>query len=162
MTNRRLNYLFKELRDMDILSSIKKVAELYGKENAIKVESLFRNETKHFKSSNFLICYSPGMEATVEMYPYGWSSLKPFWDKNPQYKPLGIYKQVENSSGLLKSRGERKFIKFPDLDAAMLTVAERLKNKGWDTGAWFSNDSESQRKYREYLLKIKTPLANSL
>ncbi len=148
--------------DQTILESLIKVKEIYGKENAVKIEALFRNETRHFKSGNFAICFSPGMEATIESYPYGWSSLKPFWDKNTNYKPTGIHKQIENTSGLLASRGERKFIKFPSLEAAMLTVAFRLNNKGWNTGAWFSNDPESQTKYREYLLKIKTPLSNSL
>ena len=57
------------MTDIEILASLKKVAILYGKEMAIKVESLFRNETKHFKSGNFLICFSPGMEATVETMP---------------------------------------------------------------------------------------------
>ena len=150
------------MTDIEILASLKKVAILYGKEMAIKVESLFRNETKHFKSGNFLICFSPGMEATVETMPYGWSSLSSFWKQHPEYAPIGIYKQFENDSLMMKSRGERKFIKFPNLDAAMITVAERLKAKGGDTGAWASNDPTAQKKYREYLLKIKTPLANSL
>lgn len=162
MTERRANYLFKEMKDSEIIEALRKVKEIHGKEMAIKIEALFRNETRHFKSGNFLTCFSPGMEATLEFYPYGWSSLKPFWDKNEKYKPVGIHKQVENSSGLLASRGERTFIKFPSLEAAMLTVAERLKNKGGDTGAWFSNNPDSQKKYREYLLKIKTPFTNAL
>lgn len=165
MTERRTNYLFKYLKmiaESEIKNSLIKVKNIYGKDNAIKVEALFRNETKHFKSGNFQICFSPGMEATVENYPYGWSSLKPFWESKPEYKPIGIHEQIENSSGLLASRGERKFIKFPTLEAAMLTVAFRLNNKGWNTGAWFSNNPESQKKYSDYLLRIKTPIANSL
>ena len=147
---------------MDVQAAIKRIGILYGKEMAIKVESLFRNETKHFTSGNFLKCFCPGMEATIESFPYGWSSLSNFWKMHPEYAPIGIYKQVENTSGLLKSRGERKFIQFPNLDASMITVAERLKAKGGDTGAWFSNDPSKQKLYREYLLKIKTPYANEL
>lgn len=150
------------MTDSEILSSLKKVAAIYGKDMAIKVESLFRNETKHFKSSNFLICLSPGMEATKDVMPYGWSSLVPFWKLHPEYAPIGIHKQVENDSLMMQSRGERMFMKFISLDAAMLTVAERLKLKGGDAGAWASNKPSSQKKYREYLLKIKTPLANSI
>lgn len=164
MTERRINYL-KSLRmvtEAEIKSALIKVKEIYGKENAVKLEALFRNETKHFKSGNFQICFSPGMEATVETYPYGWSSLKGFWETNPMCKPIGIHKQVENTSGLLKSRGERKFIKFISVEAAMLTVAFRLNNKGWNTGAWFSNDLNSQQAYSNYLTKVRTPIANSL
>ncbi len=151
-----------------ILPSLRKVAELYGKPNAIKVESLFRNETAHFTSGCFLKCFCPGMEAvkkpdnSVLPYPYGWTSLREFWDTNPNYKPTGIHLQVENDSAMMKSRGERAFIIFPSLEAAVMTVAFRLKNKGWDTGAWSSNDKAAQDKYRTYLLGIKTPLANSL
>lgn len=148
--------------DITILSALKKVALHYGKDMAIKVEALFRNETKHFKSGNFLKCFSPGMEATVDFMPYGWSSLAPYWKEHSEYAPIGIHKQVENDSAMMKSRGERRFIMFPNLEAAMMTVAKRLDLKGGDTGSWASNNPDSQKKYREYLLKIKTHLANSL
>jgi len=148
--------------DLIILDSLKKVAIHYGKENAIKIEALFRNETKHFTSGNFLICYSPGMEATKDVMPYGWTSLAKFWKDKPEYAPIGIHKQVENSSRMMASRGERRFIKFPSLEAAMMTVAKRLSDKAWYTGAWASNNVDSQKKYADYLLKIKTPLSNSL
>lgn len=147
---------------MDILASIQRISIIYGKEMAVKVEALFRNETAHFKSGNFKICFSPGMEATKETYPYGWTSLKSYWDLHPEHAPIGLYKQVENSSRMMASRGERTFIKFPNLDAAMITVAERLKAKGGNTGAWASNNIESQKKYSDYLLRINTPYANSI
>lgn len=147
--------------DKIIIDALKKVASIYGIENAKKLESLYRNETKHFKSGNFLICYSPGMEATKEEMPYGWTSLAEFWKTNPQYAPIGIHKQVENDSAMLKSRGERKFIKFPSVEAAMITVAKRLSDKNWYTGAWASNNVDAQKKYADYLLKIKTSFTNN-
>ena len=164
MTERRYNYLFKDkqMTEEIIIDALKKVAALYGKENAIKVEALFRNETKHFTSGNFLICYSPGMEATKDVMPYGWSSLAQFWKDKPEYAPIGIHKQVENDSRMMQSRGERKFIKFPSLEAAMMTVAKRLSDKDWYTGAWASNNADSQKKYADYLLKISTPLTKKI
>ena len=154
--------------DQEIISALKKVKYLYGKPAAIKVEALFRNETAHFKSGNFAITFSPGMEAvklpngSVLPYPYGWTSLKEFWENNPNYKPIGLHMQVENSSRALKSRGERAFIKFASIESSFMTVAYRLQKKGWNTGAWFSNDKTKQKNYSDYLLKIKTPYANSL
>lgn len=146
----------------EIIDALKKIATIYGIDNAKKIESLFRNETKHFKSGNFLICYSPGMEATTEQMPYGWTSLGEFWKTNPQYAPIGIHKQIENDSAMMKSRGERKFIKFKNIESAMMTVAKRLSDKNWYTGAWASNNPDSQKKYADYLLKIKTPFTNNL
>jgi len=150
------------MTDNEIISALTKVKDLYGKANAIKLEALFRNETAHFKSTNYVITFSPGMEATVDFMPYGWSSLAPFWKEHPEYAPVGIHKQVENNSRMMASRGERRFIKFPSVEAGMMTVAYRLSLKGWDTGAWASNDKAAQDKYRAYLLGIKTPFANNL
>lgn len=156
--------------EKEIIAAIAKVKGLYGKPSSIKVEAVFRNETRHFKSGNFAKTYSPGMEAvkrpdgSVLPYPYGWTSLRTFWDENPQYKPTGLYMQVENDSGQAKSRGERAFIKFPSVEAAFITVAKRLQMKGWDTGAWFAdaNHPDKQAQYRDYISRIKTPYANAL
>lgn len=154
--------------EKEIIESLTKIRNLYGKIAAVKIESLFRNETRHFKSTQYAATFSPGMEAvkradgSVLPYPYGWTSLRKFWDENPQYKPIGLHMQVENDSGMMKSRGERAFIKFASIEAGFMAVAERLKNKGWDTGAWVSNDKDVQDKYRDYLTKIKTPYANTL
>jgi len=154
--------------EQKIIAALTKVKEIYGKPASIKLEALFRNETRHFKSTNFADTFSPGMEAvklpngSILPYPYGWTSLREFWDKNPEYKPTGLHLQVENTSRAAKSRGERAFIKFPSIEAAFMTVAYRLQNKGWNTGAWFSTDPVKQKDYSDYLLKIKTPYANSL
>lgn len=169
ITARRHNYLFNPM-EKEIIAAITKVNEAYGKPAAIKVEALFRNETRHFKSGNYAATFSPGMEAVKKPdgsalpYPYGWTSLREFWDQNPQYKPTGIHLQVENDSGQAKSRGERAFIKFPSVEAAFMTVAKRLQMKGWDTGAWFAdaNHPDKQASYRDYITKIKTPYANAL
>jgi len=167
ITARRHNYLFNPM-EKEIIAALTKIKDLYGKPAAIKVESLFRNETRHFKSGNYAATFSPGMEAvkkpdgSVLPYPYGWTSLRAFWDNHPNYKPVGLHHQVENDSAMMKSRGERAFIVFPSIEAGFMTVAERLRNKGWDTGAWASNDKAAQDKYRNYLLGIKTPYANAL
>lgn len=153
-----------------IIAALTKIKDLYRKPAAIKVEALFRNETRHFKSGNYAVTLSPGMEAVKRPdgsalpYPYGWTSLRKFWDENPQYKPTGLHLQVENDSGQAKSRGERAFIKFPSVEAGFMTVAKRLQDNGWDTGTWFANSNhpEKQASYREYLTKIKTPYANAL
>lgn len=145
------------MTESTIMQALKNVATVYGNEYAIGCERLFRNETRHFKSSNFFKTFSPGMEAVkgLNNMPYGWGSLKTFWENNTRYAPIGLHRQVENTSALAQSRGERVFIAFPNVEAAMMTLCEfiRIKGQGW--GRWFSKDKETQAKYETYLKTIK-------
>ena len=135
-----------------------KVKEVYGLEHAKRLEQLFRNETAHFKSGNYKNTWSPGMESTRDIFPYGWKSLETFWLMHPQYAPIGLHKQVENTSVLAKSRGTRSFIKFENPLAAMMTVAHLIKIRGGRFGSWFSTNIDNQHKYEVELDKIKVRL----
>ena len=148
------------ITDNDILEALKKVKEVYGLDHAKRVEQLFRNETAHFKSGNFKVTLSTGMEIapTKTAYPYGWTSLVDFWTINPQYKPTETFSQVENTSTLLKSRGARTFIVFPSIEASMMTVAHLIKIRGNNFGAWFSKNAVQQLAYVKELDKIKVRL----
>ena len=143
--------------EKEIELALNKVKEVYGLAHAKRLEQLFRNETAHFKSSNFLATLSPGMEIGVgkETFPFGWTSLLQFWTINPQYAPSGIYKQVENTSALAKSRGERTFIKFENCIASFMSVAHLIKLRGGDFGPWFSKNAVQLLKYNQELDKIK-------
>lgn len=143
-----------------IIDALKLVCDKYSKELAATVEKIFRNETKHFKSDNFLMTYGAGMEAFSDNFPYGWSSAKVFWQNNLDYLPEGIHLQKENSSALLKSRGVRKFIIFPSVEASVMTVAYIINKRNGNGGAWFSTDAVAQRKYNEYLKGIMPRYVN--
>lgn len=138
--------------------ALEKVKELYGLEFTKRLEQLFRNETAHFKSGNYKKTFSPGMEATKDIFPYGWKSLLLFWINNPQHAPIGIYKQVENTSALAKSRGTRSFIQFASPLASMMTVAYLIEIRGGKFGSWFSTNPKSQKAYEDELDKIKVRL----
>lgn len=151
------------ISDAVIQAALRHVAASYNKEMAVKVERLFRNETKHFTSGNFIATLSAGMEAVgdhPEVLPYGWNSLKSFWDQHPEHKPSGTMVQIENSSKFLESRGKRRFIKFPNLISSMMTVAHVIDSRGGNTGAWFSHDRAAQKKYEAYLLQIVPRFCN--
>ncbi len=145
--------------DAEILKGLQKVKEVYGLSHAKRLEQLFRNETAHFKSGNFLKTLSPGMEVgSKTIYPYGWSSLIEFWEINPQYKPIGTYSQTENSSKLAQKRGVRTFICFGSIEASMMSVAHLIKLRGGRFGAWFSKNAVQQLNYEHELDKIKVRL----
>lgn len=147
------------MTDTEILQGLTKVKEVYGLAHAQRLEQLFRNETSHFKSGNFLICLSPGMEVgSKTVFPYGWGSLESFWNTNPHYKPIGVHSQAENTSALAQKRGVRTFIKFGSIEASMMTVAHLIKIRGGNFGAWFSKNTVQQLAYNRELDKIKVRL----
>jgi hypothetical protein len=141
----------------EIELGLNKVKEVYGINHAKRLEQLFRNETAHFKSGNFLATLSPGMEVGGDKkeFPYGWTSLLQFWTVNPQYAPSGVYSQVENTSALAKSRGVRTFIKFENCIASMMSVAHLVNIRGGNFGSWFSKNAVQQLKYNQELDNIK-------
>lgn len=154
----------KELEN-EIVDALKQIALQDGNPIAISTEQVFRNETRHFKSDNFHHTFGAGMEVghdrktntPITTFPYGWGSLTTFWTKYPQFAPIGVYNQVENSSFMAQSRGVRTFIKFPSVRAGMEAVAERLRILGGNAGGYFANDQhpEQQKAYSDYLRKIK-------
>jgi len=148
--------------DNDIINAFKVAVSKYGKAHAARIEQLFRNETRHFKSGNFLTTLSPGMQATAPLLPYGWRSLDIFWTLNPQYAPTGIHIQTENTSALAKSIGAQKFMIFPTIEGAVMSVCELIKLRGGNAGTWFSNDPELQKRYNEELDKIIPRFTNQI
>lgn len=117
------------------------------------IEQLIRNETDHFKSLAFLETYGAGMEAFSEVFDYGWNKAKGFWNKNPQYAPIGIIHMNENTSDLQVSRGQRKFIKFPNMLASIMTIIAVIEIDG-RFGNWFNNNDFDETKYEQELNDI--------
>lgn len=147
------------ITEQEIKEALQKVSSVYGLAHAKRLEQLYRNETAHFKSGNFKVTLSPGMEVGSKTeYPYGWISLKPFWDANPQYRPIGTFAQSENTSALAKKRGVRTFIKFGSIEGSMISVAELIKLRGGNFGKWFSKDPIQIEKYNHELDKIRVRL----
>jgi len=150
------------MTDKEIIAALQLVASKYGKKLAATVEQIFRNETEHFKSREFQVSLSPGMEALALTSPYGWGSFAPFWKANPLYAPVGVHKQVENDSLMSKSRGERTFVQFPSIEASVMSVAFVINLRGGVGGAWFTvTDLKAQKVYTDALNKIIPRFVNA-
>lgn len=146
-----------------IISALNVVIEHYGKDIAKTIEQLFRNETRHFESENFAITFSPGMEAFTQNAPYGWPVVDQYWHENSNYAPVGVYDEKENNSAMANSRGIRHFVKFANIEAAMMSVAFIIHQHGGDGGSWFSiADKQLRNKYNEYLTHIIPRFVNSI
>lgn len=156
------------MNDQDIINALKLVSDKYKRPLAIVIERIFRNETGHFKSGNFKITLSPGMEVSGKsIAPYGWTSLAGYWKDNIKHAPSGTYTQKENSSAMGKSLGNKTFIVFSNIEASIMSVAFLINLRGGDGGRWFSNNDSSEgeivrKKYNDVLNGIIPRFCNTL
>ncbi len=143
------------VNENDIKSALKKVSNKYGADFAKQVERLFRKETYHFKSGQFLKTLSPGMEisgsAASKVFPFGWSLNEFLQGYNPMLKSK-FYTHTMNENGTGKSK---TFVGFPDLETSMMFVAWMIKNKrGGRFGYWYSKNESSAIAYESALTQI--------
>jgi hypothetical protein len=97
-------------------------------------------------------------------YPYGWHGLADtVWTSHPEYKPIGLYNEKENTSILRKASANPKyFIKFETFEASFMSICEFLKNHNNNAGRWFSLDTSEQKKYNELISQIKPAFTNEI
>ena len=134
-------------------SEIKKVfqwvTEKYGSEKAQMVERLIRWETAHFKSDGFKLTNGAGMEATKKTFPFGWTSLRPYWNLQPDAKPIGLKRLTDIGNRTVD------FLVFPTFFAFVRTLCKHLENNGWNFGAWYSLNKQNQITYLEKINSVK-------
>jgi hypothetical protein len=137
----------------------------YPKNILMSCERIFDMETSHLTSFQFMQTWSPGMEVNPNNPDppyYGWDSIIPFWKANPQYAPVGTYTMTE-SKGILNNGGKVKtFIKFPSLEASVMTICYKMQNNGNNPGAWYSSDPALQEKYTATLNQIIPRITNEI
>jgi hypothetical protein len=117
-----------KITDQEIKDALKTISNKFGIDTAKMVESIFRNETRHFQSGQFLQSRSAGMVAVKKDFPYGWYKFEKFWTAYPDHKPLGLTKPF------VVNEKEYRYIIFPSMLSAMLVVAD-VVNKG-GANAW--------------------------
>lgn len=159
--NMRPNFT-AELTPENIKASFRKIYDTYGYEKTKRLEQMFRNESGHFKSRQFKISFSPGMESVPNnapaFYPFGWKSLEKFSIKYG-YKPEQFYQTETLTEG--GTGKPKRFVGFPSLFSAMLFVMFLIENRGWNFGKWFSFDETAAARYVSKLDRIKTPITDS-
>jgi hypothetical protein len=151
----------EEITESNIKKALKKIYDQYGREKTTKLEALFRNETAHFNSGQFLGTLSPGMEISPQtntVFPFGWSSLKYFADTNniPYSSFFASQNYSEGGTGTPK-----KFVGFPDLYTAMKFVMFTIERRNWNFGKWRAFDDQIAADYNAYIDRIRTPYTNS-
>lgn len=142
-----LNRIKKVITESEIINALQKVKSVYGETIAQYVEQIYRVETAHFKSSQFLYTYSAGMLKFKDKYPYGWGNFKTFWAINPSYAPTNFYK-------IFVSRENKDFyyLGFNSLEAAMMTLAYYVNKNG--RLRWNSTLAKEQAIYQQALNSV--------
>ena len=135
------------------------LAEKYGPAFAKEIEQLYRKETAHFKSGQFLKTFSPGMEVSPgnHEFPYGWASLRDFSNayKPTRHAPVNanttfLVPMKESGTGLTKY-----YVGFPDLFGAIQFVGYTL-HKRLHPGYWRSTQKDVADAYRASYKQINT------
>ena len=142
-----INRIKKIITQQEIIDALQKVKKVYGETIAKYVEQIYRVETAHFKSSQFLYTYSAGMLKFKDKYPYGWGNFKTFWAVNPSYAPTNFYK-------IFVSRENKDFyyLGFNSLEAAMMTLAYYVNKNG--RLRWNSTLAKEQAIYQKALNSV--------
>lgn len=147
----------KMITESEIKTAFNNLKTVYSPEILRNAEKIYRLETAHFSTNNFKNTFGAGFEAAKNYYPFGWNSLKSFWDAHPNLAPKTFYSQNENVQKDISGSGKlKKFLIFPNLTGGIRAVCEILSYRGNDVGRYFSNDIKSQEQYRNKISKIKT------
>jgi len=139
--------------------AFKKIKDIYGKEFTKEIEKVYRYETGHFNSTQFKNGYSPGMVATKNTFPFGWSSLETFARDNgylpSQFGTFTIYVAREGKNFT--------YVKFPSLESSVLFVAWFLKNiRNGVVKYWNTTNEAKANEYQATLNQIIPRISNIL
>lgn len=151
----------------DAREALKVIVSKYGKDMAAQIERVARKETGHFKSKQYTLTGTGGMEAHGSAPYYGWYS--PFFIANPSYTPVGTTAMLENKGmsavgGNAQSTKPKQFVIMPSVEAWMMFLAD-YATRHKDNGGilrWYSTDAAKQQLYANSLNGISATFTNSI
>lgn len=161
---KEIKILFTE---QDAKTALAAVAAKYGKPMAAQIEKVARLETAHFKSKQYQLTGTGGMEAHGNAPFYGW--FAPFFVSNPSYSPIGTTDMLEGKGaseigGNAQSKTTKVFVIMPSVEAWMMFLADYAQRNAANGGIlrWYSTQPAQQQIYANSLKNISTPITNAL
>ena len=148
----------------DAKEALKIIYDKHGKDMAVIIEKMYRDETRHFQSGQFKACGTGGMEAFGSAPYYGWD--KNFFEANPEFKPVGIWSAFENKGmsgqGGNKQVTDRKkeFVVFPSVLAGMEFKVFYINKYNGNWARWHSTDKSVQEVYKKHIQSIRARFVN--
>lgn len=122
------------------------------------VEKMYRLETANMTSEGYRATYTPGMKCgwkngkQVLTFPYGWAKRGTV--SSDYLPPVNMVDTLEGAPSY--------WVVFRALPVAMQYVAQVLRDRGYNPGAWNSTDPAKQSTYNAKLTNISTPLADEV
>lgn len=139
---------FNPPNDSELKAIFEEIKSIYGPVMAKTIEQIYRLETSHFKSGQYLKTGSPGMLSFGDSYPYGWSSPRNLWDNDISTRPVKIVPMTVGGKVY-------NYLGFSNVLGAAKTVAEHIKKYG-RAGRWNSDQPLQMTKYENKLREITT------
>lgn len=147
-------------------AAIKVIYEKYGKEMAIIIERMYRDETAHFESGQYANCGTGGMEAFGGPPYYGWDGA--IFEANPEYAPVGTWSAFENK-GMSGQGGNQQvtdkkkvFIVLPSVLAGMEYKAAYINKYDGNWARWHSKEIGAQNAYKTHIQAIRARFVEAL
>jgi hypothetical protein len=136
----------KEYTATDFETIVPDLVKEFGIDITYFVESIYRLETRNFDSLQYKKTGTPGMEAHGLPPTYGW--YKPFFDRYPEFLPIGVYPMRENNTGIIKP-----FLIMPSVRAGAFFLGDYIRR--WNNPLrWFSTNPEAQQRYLASLRNV--------
>ena len=137
---RRKKYSFDPQNPLYIQSQFDKLKSGYSKETLKDVERIYRVETAHFKSGQYLDSLSAGQVYSIDGYKLNWD--------------LSEYQTVQPSRSFMVGSKEFVYVAYPSLFEALRFLADYIERHSAER--WFSTDEKKQAEYRALLNSVKT------
>ncbi|APC16882.1 hypothetical protein BLL42_14495 [Pseudomonas frederiksbergensis] len=147
-------------------AAIKVIYEKYGKEMAIIIERMYRDETAHFESGQYANCGTGGMEAFGGPPYYGWDGA--IFEAHPEYTPVGTWSAFENK-GMSGQGGNQQvtdkkkvFVVLPSVLAGMEYKAAYINKYDGNWARWHSKETSVQNVYKTHIQAIRARFVEAL
>ncbi|HEK2722724.1 TPA: hypothetical protein SMT55_000293 [Proteus mirabilis] len=152
----------KNFTPEDAKDALRIIYERYGYEIAKIIEQLYRDETGHFKSTQYKKCGAGGMEVSgKDPQPPGYGWNESLFIRHPEYTPVGVWWAFENKGlsgkGGNKQVTDRKkgYIVFPSVLAAMEYKVDYMNRNNGNWAQWHTRDPVTQENYRNAIMKMR-------
>jgi hypothetical protein len=131
MSTRKKNFVTMSYTENDAKDALLKFEAIKGRDRARKIEQIWRLETEHFKSDQFKLTGTAGMELG------NWSNLD-------ESKMRTIKMNDNHLTGAKKSR---TFLVWDNLLDFLLYLSDYIDRHDGNIGRWNSTDPGKQAKY---------------
>lgn len=148
-TNDPIKIKVNKFTESDFQAGIEKVKNLFPPDILQMVERVYRLETANFKSGQYQLTGTPGMEATIKIYPYGWGKrLKKF-----NIVPVGVVDMMDNPTKNTPKPSKKSFVALNDVSEGIKIIASYIQDKG--AGSWYAGTNKKMGlEYEKTLMQI--------